>query len=93
MDERAAEHRVRVRVFIDFWNFQLALNKPEPRFEADWRELGPLLAREAVRVVDETGSLTYQGMNVYASPAELGKPDPLLVPRGACQISGETPET
>ena len=67
MDERAAEHRVRVRVFIDFWNFQLALNKPEPRFEADWRELGPLLAREAVRVVDETGSLTYQGMNVYGS--------------------------
>lgn len=27
MEERAPDHRIRVRVFIDFWNFQLSLNK------------------------------------------------------------------
>lgn len=67
MEERVPEHRIRVRVFIDFWNFQLSLNEPGIRFEADWRILGPLLAREALCVVDETASLAYQGMNVYGS--------------------------
>ena len=68
-------HRVRVRVFVDHWNFQLSLNSLSgkgARFEADWRTLGALLAREALRVVDETAQLTYQGMNVYRHPQHSG---------------------
>ena len=70
-------HRVRVRVFVDHWNFQLSLNSLSgkgAKFEADWRTLGALLAREALRVVDETAQLTYQGMNVYSSYSE-SQPD------------------
>lgn len=70
MDESAAEHRIRIRVFIDFWNFQLSLNESGSPFKADWRRLGPLLARGALRVVDEAAGLAYQGMNVYGSYGE-----------------------
>ena len=70
MDEPSAAHRVRVRVFVDFWNFQLSLNQGGSRFKPDWRILGNLLAREALRKVDETAHLAYQGMNVYGSYGE-----------------------
>jgi hypothetical protein len=49
MDQPSAERRVRVRVFVDFWNFQLSLNQGGSRFKPDWRVLGNLLAREAFR--------------------------------------------
>ena len=77
MTEPAAEHRVRVRVFVDFWNFQLSLNSISGgggRFEADWRVLGGVLARAALAVVDERAVLAYQGMDVYGSYGE-GAPD------------------
>ena len=75
--EPSAEHRVRVRVFVDFWNFQLSLNSlpgGEGRFEADWRVLGGILARAGLAVVDERAGIAYQGMNVYGSYGE-GAPD------------------
>jgi hypothetical protein len=74
MDQPSAEHRVRVRVFVDFWNFQLSLNHGGSRFKADWRVLGNLLAREALQKVDDTAHLAYQGMNVYGSYGE-NEPD------------------
>ena len=49
MDQPSAEHRVRVRVFVDFWNFQLSLNQAVPDFKPDWTKLGHLLAREALQ--------------------------------------------
>ena len=70
MDQPSAEHRVRVRVFVDFWNFQLSLNQAVSGFKADWAKLGHLLAREALQNVDETAHLSYQGMNVYGSYGE-----------------------
>ena len=66
-DESVAEHRVRVRVFIDFWNFELSVAKAWPDFKIDWRTLGPHLAQEALRIIDETAQVDYQGMNVYGS--------------------------
>ena len=66
-DESVAEHRVRVRVFIDFWNFELSVNEAWPDFKIDWRTLGPHLAQEALRIIDETAQVDYQGMNVYGS--------------------------
>ena len=64
-DESVAEHRV--RVFIDFWNFELSVEKAWPDFKIDWRTLGPHLAQEALRIIDETARVDYQGMNVYGS--------------------------
>ena len=66
-DEFVAEHRARVRVFIDFWNFELSVKKAWPDFKIDWRTLGPHLAQEALRIIDETAQVDYQGMNVYGS--------------------------
>ncbi len=60
-------YRVRVRVFVDFWNFQLTINRLVPGFRIDWYNLGPVVARESLNVVDPAASLSYQGMNVYGS--------------------------
>lgn len=71
MSEPSAEHRVRVRVFVDFWNFQLSLNSlGEERFDADWQVLGGVLARAALTVADEAAGIAYQGMDVYGSYGE-----------------------
>ena len=42
----------RVRIFVDFWNFQSSLRREENRFNVDWSSLGRTLTREAARVVD-----------------------------------------
>jgi len=37
----APESIVRVRVFVDFWNFQLSVNRARGRgFRLDWKQLG-----------------------------------------------------
>lgn len=46
---------VRVRVFVDYWNFQLSLNEresfargvPDFRVKIDWKKVGPWLAAKA----------------------------------------------
>lgn len=65
--EPHAEHRIRVKVFVDFWNFQLTINTLHRGFRVDWQKLGPVIARESLMIVDSTASLSYQGMNVYGS--------------------------
>lgn len=72
MAEAVVEHRVRVRVFVDFWNFQLSLNKRSNavRFEADWKVLGGVLAGAAAEVVDAGAQVVYQGMDIYGSYGE-----------------------
>ena len=62
-----ADHRVRVKVFVDFWNFQLSINNAYSNFRIDWAKLGPVLARESLNIIDPTANLDYQGMNVYGS--------------------------
>ncbi len=62
-----ADHRVRVKVFVDFWNFQLSINNAYSNFRIDWAKLGPILARESLNIIDSTANLDYQGMNVYGS--------------------------
>ena len=67
MDDPASKQFVRVRVFVDFWNFQLSINALPEDFKVDWRILGRCLATEAGRVVDADAPVVYQGMNVYGS--------------------------
>ena len=69
------QNRIRVMVFVDFWNFQLMVNDLERGFPVDWKKLGLLIAQTALAVVDPDSQLSYQGMNVYASFDPSGKRD------------------
>lgn len=64
----------RVRVFIDYWNFQLSLNEREAeqrkvtdfRFQIDWVQVGPWLAAKACTVAGIT-SHSFDGVIIYTS--------------------------
>lgn len=60
-------HALRVQVFLDYWNFTLLLRHENPDLWADYRILGPALARAALKTVDADARLDYQGMTVYGS--------------------------
>jgi uncharacterized LabA/DUF88 family protein len=65
---------LRVRVFVDYWNFQLTLNErvgevrsqPDLRFKVAWGKLGPFLAAQAAALLGAT-SHTFDGAIIYAS--------------------------
>ena len=77
--EPGTEYRIRVKVFVDFWNFQLTVNNLHGRdFRVDWRRLGPVVAQESLEIVDATAVLAYQGMNVYGSYDPTSKYDEKL---------------
>lgn len=59
--------RLRVRVFVDFWNFQLELKRQDPNVNSDWSKIGPLFAAEAAALVDPMSSVAFEGMHVYGS--------------------------
>ena len=69
------KHRIRIRVFVDFWNFQLSISNLDSNFRINWQRLGRVLAEEALSVVDCSASVAYQGMNVYASYDPARKKD------------------
>ena len=64
----------RVRVFVDYWNFQLTMNQKETqgrgvldrRFKVDWRGLGPWLAKKACTAVG-IDSYSFDGVIIYTS--------------------------
>lgn len=59
--------RLRVRVFVDFWNFQLELKRQTPGFLTDWKPIGMMLANEAAKLVDPNANPIFEGMHVYGS--------------------------
>jgi uncharacterized LabA/DUF88 family protein len=59
--------RLRVRVFVDFWNFSLSLRRVDDDFRTIWEPIGPLLAREAGRKVDPSSKVIFEGIHVYGS--------------------------
>ena len=65
--DSSSNRSIRVRVFVDFWNFQLSINSLDRNYKIDWEKLGPTVAEEALNIVDSTALLAYQGMNVYGS--------------------------
>jgi uncharacterized LabA/DUF88 family protein len=57
---------MRTRIFVDFWNLQLAIIEREGReFRIDWRKLSPCLIAEAEASLNST--LRFDGTNVYIS--------------------------
>jgi hypothetical protein len=66
----------RVRVFVDYWNFQLTLNQVEAearglanlRVRIAWGDLGLALARQACATMGITGNaFSFDGAIIYAS--------------------------
>src|SRR5260370_19830063 len=62
---------VRVRIFVDFWNFQLGIRDNFGNdFRLDWKALGPWLTQEAAKLIIGTGehvAVRYEGLHVYLS--------------------------
>ena len=83
MPSKPSDGRIRVRIFIDFWNLQLTLNQqirkldPSDEFKIDWTKLPRWLAREAARVVG-TDAHSYDGVHVCASYNPLSPADKKL---------------
>ena len=59
--------RHRVRVFVDFWNYTLAMRDIDGLFRTDWAKLGPVLSNAAAAVVGAAQTHEYQGLNFYGS--------------------------
>jgi len=59
--------QLRIRVFVDFWNFTLSIRNVESEFKIDWQKIGSLLAKEAGSIVDASVPVIYEGMHVYGS--------------------------
>lgn len=61
---------IRVRAFVDFWNFQIAMNKWRDHFPLDWKQLGPWLAQQAGALyvaAGQQGRIRYDGLHIYLS--------------------------
>jgi len=64
----------RVRVFVDYWNFQITMNEKEGaaigasnhKFSIDWIKLGPWLAQKACKIGGITNHI-FDGVIIYAS--------------------------
>ena len=64
----------RIRVFVDYWNFQLSMNAREAserstadyRFKVDWKGLGLWLARKARETVG-ADTISFDGVIIYTS--------------------------
>lgn len=58
---------MRVRVFVDYWNFVLSVRSEDGNFKIDWSTLGPILASEAGNLIDPTLHARYEAMHIYGS--------------------------
>lgn len=58
---------MRVRVFIDYWNFQLMWNE-RTDFPCDWRRLPGVLTQEGSKITSQAslGGLSLEEARVYA---------------------------
>jgi uncharacterized LabA/DUF88 family protein len=65
--EAPQTQRIRVRVFVDFWNFSLSIREADSAFRVDWKPLGQLLTTEAGKLVDASAHAIYEGLHVYSS--------------------------
>lgn len=67
MASGTATSRFRVRIFVDFWNFTLAMKDHDPEFKVAWQKLGPVLAMEVGTLVNPGVPAHYEGLHVFGS--------------------------
>jgi uncharacterized LabA/DUF88 family protein len=63
----AGATRIRVRLFVDFWNFSLSLKREDDSFLTDWSAIGPLLTGEAAKLIDPNVTASFEAMHIYGS--------------------------
>lgn len=76
-----------VKLFIDFWNFQLSWNehftpnwaKGQPRVKIGWKDVPGILVAELPTILGSVSQYMYKGTRVYASvnPAAAGQDEGL----------------
>ena len=68
-EQAVSRGRLRVRVFIDFWNLQLTMRSAVGgRFNFDWEVLPGWLVRRAFRAGEICQTMgSYEGTHVYGS--------------------------
>lgn len=67
MSSTPAVHQYRVRVFVDFWNYTLAMKRVDPSFRTAWRKFGPAVALAAAQAIGPNVQHAYQGMSIQGS--------------------------
>lgn len=74
--EPGKSEKVRIRVFVDYWNFQLTMNEREARSrhlddfrsKIDWKSLGLWLASKASEIAGiPPGGHSFEGASIYSS--------------------------
>jgi len=71
---------IRVRIFIDFWNFQLSLNTLEKEagrtsFSLDWKGVAPACCDQVNALIRPASGVAYEGLHVYSSYTDGKGPD------------------
>jgi len=58
----------RIKVFMDFWNFQLLANESvrQDKTKINWKDIGEWLTQEAA-IIAKIRQYNYEGMNIYTS--------------------------
>jgi uncharacterized LabA/DUF88 family protein len=69
--EQPLQSQVRVRAFVDYWNFVLSCKEWNPEFNLDWKAFGPWLCRNAGALAlpapEQRPLIRYEGLHVYGS--------------------------
>ncbi len=60
-------HILRVRIFIDFWNFSLSLRDEDDTFRVNWTPIAQLFTSAAAQLVNPAAQVSFEGMHVYGS--------------------------
>ena len=58
---------LRVRIFVDFWNFNLSIRQIEKDFKIDWSPIGKLFAAQAGALINPSARTVFEAMHVYGS--------------------------
>jgi len=64
-DIAAQSSSIRVRIFVDFWNFSLCLRRLDDNFRIDWRPVSSTFLSEVTKLIGSPAS--FEAMHVYGS--------------------------
>lgn len=63
---------LRIRIFVDFWNFSLSLRREDDSFMIDWKPVAGVFVAEAAQLLG--APVIYEAMHIYGS-YDPAKPD------------------
>ena len=67
MDAQALSRPLRVRIFIDFWNFSLSLRREQHDFKLDWTKVSSTLTAEVSKILQSPNIVAFEAMHVIGS--------------------------